>query len=127
MKTFVTLPEKFSRKGKTWKKTALTEKEALGICKLSGKTYRRACAKAEPEKVVFYLEDKEVNYVELVMWEDVRRDCKYPIEDNNDGFEYGINLTDFEGEGDILDVMWFQSEEERSKVIEENKFVIIFD
>ena len=29
---------------------------------------------------------------ELVMWETVRRDCKYPESDNNEGYIFGINL-----------------------------------
>ena len=36
----------------------------------------------------------EQQLVELVLWEDVRRDCKYPKEDNNDGYIYGLNLID---------------------------------
>ena len=107
MKVFKTLPDQFSRKGITYKKTELTERECLGICRLSGKKYRRA-KQTDNDKVYFYLEVKDVGYVERVEWEDVRRDCKYPIEDDNEGYIYGLNLTDFEGEGDILDVQWSQ-------------------
>lgn len=67
----------------------------------------------------------EKQYVELVMWESIRRDCKYPIEDNNNGFIYGLNLIDFEGEGDIIDVEWFKTGEERNKFINDNNFIVI--
>ena len=59
---------------------------------------------------------------ELEYWENVRKDCKYPIEDNNDGYVYGINLID---EDDIIDVQWFRNEEERFKFIKENNLEII--
>ena len=63
--------------------------------------------------------------IELVMWETVRRDCKYPESDNNDGFIYGINLIDIEGEGDIIEVQWFKESEERNDFIEENDLRIL--
>jgi hypothetical protein len=63
--------------------------------------------------------------IELVMWETVRRDCKYPKSDNNDGFIYGINLIDTEGEGDIMDVQWFKTNEERNDFIEKNNLRIL--
>ena len=59
---------------------------------------------------------------ELEYWENVRKDCKYPIEDNNDGYVYGINLID---EDDIIDVQWFRNDEERFKFIKENNLEII--
>jgi hypothetical protein len=64
-------------------------------------------------------------YVELIMWEEIKRDCKYPEEDNNDNFIYGLNYTDFENEGDIYEVEWFKSEEERFKKIKEINPIII--
>ena len=64
-------------------------------------------------------------YVELIMWEEIKRDCKLPEEDNNNNFIYGLNYTDFENEGDIYEVEWFKSEEERSKKIEEINPIII--
>jgi hypothetical protein len=127
MKTFVTLPESFSRKGKTFVKTELTEKEALGIVRLTGKAYRRVKAKAEPKKIVFYLEDKTVSYAERIMWDTIKADCKLPESDNNDGFIYGLNLIEFEAEGDIIDVQWFKESDEREKFIEENNLIIVFD
>ena len=63
--------------------------------------------------------------IELVMWETVRRDCKYPKEDNNDGFIYGINLIDIDGEGDIIDVQWFKTNEKRNKFIDKNNLRIV--
>ncbi len=70
---------------------------------------------------------KQKEYVERVMWETIRQDCKLPPEDNNDGFIYGLNLIDFEGEGDIIDVQWFKTEEERENCITENNFIVVFD
>ena len=63
--------------------------------------------------------------IELVMWETVRRDCKYPITDNNKGFIYGINLIDIDGEGDIIDVQWFKTNEKRNKFIDKNNLRIV--
>ena len=64
-------------------------------------------------------------YVELIMWEEIKRDCKYPEEDNNDNFIYGLNYTDFENEGDIYEVEWFKSDKERFKKIKEMNSIII--
>ena len=65
------------------------------------------------------------NCVELVMWETIRRDCKYPESDNNNGYIYGLNLIDVDGEGDILDVQWFKTNEEREIYISENDLRVI--
>lgn len=52
---------------------------------------------------------------ELVLASDV-------FNDDNDGYEYGINWID-EDEGFVIDCEWFKTEEERNKIIEEfNKF-----
>ena len=48
---------------------------------------------------------------ELQMWEEVKKDCGYPEEDNNNGFIYGCHSIDEDGQ--ILDCNWFKSEEER--------------
>ena len=61
---------------------------------------------------------------ELVYWEDIRKACKYPITDNNEGYVYGIYLLD---EDDIIDVEWFKTDEERFKEIEKYSLVIIND
>jgi hypothetical protein len=66
-------------------------------------------------------------YVERVLWETIRKDCKYPIEDDNNGFSFGLNFIDFEVEGDIIDVEWFKTEEERENYIIENNFEVVFD
>ena len=68
----------------------------------------------------------EKQYVERVMWETVRQDCGYPKSDQNEGFIYGLYLTDFECEGDIIDVQWFKTSEERESCIKENNFIVIF-
>lgn len=74
--------------------------------------------------------------VERVMWETVRADMKYPIEDNNNGFEYGLNLYDdsmgLDEEGneqyqDIIDVQWFETDQEREDFIKENDLRVIFE
>ena len=65
---------------------------------------------------------------EITMWEQVRKDCKYPKEDNNNGLIYGLYLLDEVDEnwcGDIIDVEWFETDEERFKVIKENNLKII--
>jgi hypothetical protein len=66
-------------------------------------------------------------YAERVMWETIKQDCKLPIEDDNEGFIYGLNLIDFEGEGDIIEVQWFKEGEEREKFIIDNNLTIVFD
>jgi hypothetical protein len=66
-------------------------------------------------------------YAERVMWETIRQDCKLPIEDNNEGFIYGLNLIDFEGEGDIIEVQWFKEGQEREDFIIDNNLTIVFD
>ena len=57
--------------------------------------------------------------VELVLWDDVRRDMKYPASDNNKGFVLGLNLLGNDNE--IMDVQWFKTEAERAKFIKDNK------
>jgi len=82
----------------------------------------------------FYLDAEPYNLrkivpqkVEMIMWESIQRDCKLPKEDNNDGYIYGLNLIDVEGEGDIIDVQWFKESEERDTFITENNLEIIQD
>ena len=65
-------------------------------------------------------------YVEKVMWDDIKQDCNVSSDDN-DGYQYGLYLTDFENEGDIIEVFWFKTSEERENYILENKFTVIFD
>jgi hypothetical protein len=65
-------------------------------------------------------------YVEKVMWDDIKQDCKVSSDDN-DGYQYGLYLIDFENEGDIIEVYWFKTNEERDDFILENKFIVVFD
>lgn len=72
----------------------------------------------------------EQQFAEIVMWEQVRQDCKYPKEDNNNGLIYGLYLIDnFNendlGSGEVIDVEWFETDKERYKVIKENNLKII--
>ena len=56
-----------------------------------------------------------ITYIEKVNWLN-----EFPAENgNNNGYTYGINYVDFEGEGDRLDCEWFKTEEEREKAIQE--------
>ena len=64
------------------------------------------------------------NYVELILWEQVRLDCKYPKEDNNNGYTYGLNLLD---NGEIIDVQWFKNDQERFDFVKEHDLTIIND
>tara|TARA_R100000781_G_scaffold110508_2_gene76023 strand:+ start:135 stop:326 length:192 start_codon:yes stop_codon:yes gene_type:complete len=59
---------------------------------------------------------------ELVCWEDIRKACKYPITDNNNGYIYGINIIN---DNEIIDVEWFKTDEERFKEIEKYKLKIV--
>ena len=72
----------------------------------------------------------EQQFAEIVTWEQVRQDCKYPKKDNNNGLIYGLYLIDnFNeddlGSGEVIDVEWFETDEERYKVIKENNLKII--
>jgi hypothetical protein len=59
---------------------------------------------------------------ELVLWEEVRKDCGYPETDDNDGYTYGLNFM--EGD-DISDVEWYKTIEERNQVIKDLDLKII--
>ena len=59
---------------------------------------------------------------ELEHWENVRRDCKYPIEDNNNGYVYGIYLLDGR---ETIDVEWFKTEEERFQAIKKYNLKVV--
>jgi len=70
------------------------------------------------------------NLAELVLWEQVRADCKLPKEDNNDGYIYGLYLIDKDINdedwcGDIIDIEWFKNDQERFDFVEENNLKII--
>ena len=62
---------------------------------------------------------------ELEHWENVRKACKYPLSDNNNGYIYGINLLDENDE--IVDVEWFKTDKDRFEVISKYKLEIIND
>jgi len=51
MKVFTTLPKRFSRKGVTYVKSKMSEKNVLA----TGRKFRRVTSKTNPNKVVFYL------------------------------------------------------------------------
>jgi len=72
--------------------------------------------------MVGFLESPKDNrqVVERVMWEDIRRDCKYPKSDNNKGFIYGLNLLAHEDEPEIIEVQWFEEGQEREAFIIKN-------
>jgi hypothetical protein len=55
--------------------------------------------------------------VELVNWEDLKQDCQYDADDDNGGYAYGLNIIDDEGQ--IVDVMWFKTEQEREQAFNE--------
>ena len=59
---------------------------------------------------------------ELEHWENVRRDMKYPKEDNNNGYVYGLHIL---LNDEIIDVEWFKTEEERAKIIKDNHLVVV--
>ena len=62
---------------------------------------------------------------ELEYWENIRKACKYPLSDNNNGYIYGINLLDENDE--IVDVEWFKTDKDRFEVISKYKLEIIND
>ena len=62
---------------------------------------------------------------ELEYWENIRKACKYPLSDNNNGYIYGINLLDENDE--IIDVEWFKTDKDRFEVISKYKLDIIND
>ena len=59
---------------------------------------------------------------EIEHWENVRKSMKYPIEDNNNGYVYGIYILD---EDVVVDAEWFKTDEERFKVIKKYNLEII--
>ena len=64
-------------------------------------------------------------FVELILWEQVRLDCKYPKEDNNNGYTYGLELADEFGE--IIDIQWFKNDQERFDFVKQHDLTIIND
>ena len=64
-------------------------------------------------------------FVELILWEQVRLDCKYPKEDNNNGYTYGLEFADEFGE--IIDIQWFKNDKERFDFVKQHDLIIIND
>jgi hypothetical protein len=64
--------------------------------------------------------------VQLVFWQDVRRDMKYPIDDNNEGYIHGLYLLEDQCD-EVLEAQWFKEESERAKFIEENNLKIAYE
>ena len=62
-------------------------------------------------------------FVELILWEQVRLDCKYPKEDNNNGYTYGLEFADEFGE--IIDIQWFKNDQERFDFVKQHDLTII--
>ena len=59
---------------------------------------------------------------EIEHWENVRKSMKHPIEDNNNGYVYGLYVLD---EDEVVDVEWFKTDKERFKVIKKYKLEIV--
>lgn len=59
-----------------------------------------------------------IDNFELVDWEDVKRDNHYPEQDDNRGYNYGINWLEDEA---VVETEWFKTEKDRS--VEVDKFV----
>jgi len=64
-------------------------------------------------------------FVELILWEQVRLDCKYPKEDNNNGYTYGLEFADEFGQ--IIDIQWFKNDKERFDFVKQHDLTIIND
>ena len=64
---------------------------------------------------------------ELEHWDNVKRACKYPIEDNNEGYIYGIYLldNDYPDYYEVLEVEWFKTDKERFKAIKKYNLEIV--
>lgn len=61
---------------------------------------------------------------EFIEWQDIKRDLKLPIDDNNDGYIYGIAYLDDEGV-DTLEVEWFKTNKERYNIVEQERLEVI--
>ena len=59
---------------------------------------------------------------ELEHWDNIKKDCKSPEDDNNDGYVYGIYVLDGD---DIIDVEWFKTDKERFNVIDKYNLEIV--
>ena len=66
--------------------------------------------------------DPKPTKAELVSWESLRKELKYPEDDINDGFVFGLAYLEND---DIIDYEWFKTEEERTINIKENNIQIV--
>lgn len=60
---------------------------------------------------------------QFIEWEDIRIECKYPQEDNNDGYIYGIAYLDEEGY--TLEEEWFKTDKERYEMAKQEQLEVI--
>jgi len=56
-------------------------------------------------------------YFECVEWKQIKEDCKYDEDDDNNGYVYGIHYLDEECQ--IVDAEWFKSLAERNTAVAE--------
>ena len=47
----------------------------------------------------------------VIYWEILKKECHYPEDYNRDGFIYGVEYYDEDGE--IIDIVWFKTEQEQ--------------
>ena len=59
---------------------------------------------------------------EIEHWENIKSDMKYPKEDNNEGYVYGIYLLDGD---DIIEAEWFKTAEERFQAIKKYNLEVV--
>ena len=59
---------------------------------------------------------------EIEHWENIKSDMKYPKEDNNEGYVYGIYLLDGD---DIIEAEWFKTDEERFQAIKKYNLEVV--
>lgn len=88
-----------------------------------GEVFSKATARPHTFLLEMTYEPKR-QQAEFVDWESVRRDCKYPEGNDNDGYIYGINLLS-DDHIDIVDVLWFKSSGERNLEINKSDLEMI--
>lgn len=75
-------------------------------------TYNDDTAESYEQDTVYISAGNDLNpcYVE---WEDIKRDCQFDADDNNNGQVFGIHWEDENGQ--IIDAEWFETAEKRDK------------
>ena len=58
-------------------------------------------------------------FFETQMWSEIKKDCGYPKNDDNNGFIYGCHPIDHDGQ--IIECFWFKTENDRNKFYEGEK------